>query len=518
MSVALEIKQLVERLLELTDKGVVVVGDDDDVEDIIQSMQFLQVEVSALNQRVGALNLQGGRQQQIDLGRGDAEALRAQLAMQAAQLQAQQAQLQQLAGAQAQAMQAQAATDAAVTRRMQAQAASNAQRIEAALLPVGPGQLLAAATKGLEEEVSSLLSRGADVNEMDAWGRTPLWWAAFQGHTVVAALLMQHGASVNKAPFYGHTLLKVASEGGHTAVVRMLKASDPRTRDASERELGTMGSDGFTIRPIRPEDEPRVRDMIVDGFVSNSHNFHRVRALGSAHIALGWGAAVAAAVVAKPQYAAAIVCAGVAVVGVACVRMYYTFESLMDGYIKHALGDDLKSICDFYREGSTVQPDAGPGTGFWVAVSNATGKVMGCVALQRRTDKRAEFRRLSVSRSARRQGIARALTNHAMSVATAAGVKTLFLSTSVGQPSAIDMYTRAGWVVAKETRQIGIVIKHFELSLAGGVPKPDGHEPSVEDLLSDLRGGQLVTEQSFVSGVMPGSFANLATAAGAVKR
>ncbi|KAG1680968.1 hypothetical protein FOA52_009927 [Chlamydomonas sp. UWO 241] len=270
MSVALEVKQLVVRLLELTDKGLVVVDSgSDDAEETIHPMQALRMEVSALNQRVGALNLQGGRQQQVDLGREEAEALRAQLAMQVSQLQAQQAQLQQLAGAmqaQAQAMQAQAAADAAVTQRMQAQVASEAattqrmqaeatanaattqrmqaeaaanvaatqrmqarsaanaaaQRSETVQLPVRPGELIAAASKGVEKEVSSLLSRGADVNEMDAGGRTHLWWAAFHGHTGVVGLLMQHNASVHTEGYY--TPLQVAKGGSHTTVVRLLQA------------------------------------------------------------------------------------------------------------------------------------------------------------------------------------------------------------------------------------------------------------------------------------------------------
>jgi ankyrin repeat protein/beta-lactamase regulating signal transducer with metallopeptidase domain len=57
--------------------------------------------------------------------------------------------------------------------------------------------LLRAAADGNIEEVKSLISKGADINERGAWGNTALHYACMKGHADVARLLISEGAYVN---------------------------------------------------------------------------------------------------------------------------------------------------------------------------------------------------------------------------------------------------------------------------------------------------------------------------------
>ena len=54
-----------------------------------------------------------------------------------------------------------------------------------------------AASFGDVEEVSALIDQGADVNEPDKFGHTPLFYAKSRGRSAVIRLLLQHGAKVN---------------------------------------------------------------------------------------------------------------------------------------------------------------------------------------------------------------------------------------------------------------------------------------------------------------------------------
>jgi len=55
-------------------------------------------------------------------------------------------------------------------------------------------KLLEAAYKGLTEVAKALIAAGADVNQADNDGWTPLHWAAGEGHTEVAEALIAAGA------------------------------------------------------------------------------------------------------------------------------------------------------------------------------------------------------------------------------------------------------------------------------------------------------------------------------------
>jgi ankyrin repeat protein len=78
--------------------------------------------------------------------------------------------------------------------------------------------------------IELLLETGkADVNSKDGDGRTPLSWAAVNGHEAVIKLLLETSKVdvESKDTEYGRTPLSWAAENGHEAVVKLLQSFRP---------------------------------------------------------------------------------------------------------------------------------------------------------------------------------------------------------------------------------------------------------------------------------------------------
>lgn len=70
---------------------------------------------------------------------------------------------------------------------------------------------------GRVDVVEERLTAGADVNEADNAGWTPLYFAAMHGHEAVVKVLIEAGAEVNKARDNGETPLTTAVTECHEA-------------------------------------------------------------------------------------------------------------------------------------------------------------------------------------------------------------------------------------------------------------------------------------------------------------
>jgi ankyrin repeat protein len=91
-----------------------------------------------------------------------------------------------------------------------------------------------AAYNGNIETVKQAIAAGADVNEKDNIGLTPLHSAARKGHKEIIELLIAAGADVNaKDKIDGYVPLHLAATKGHKEVVELLivKGADVNAKD-----------------------------------------------------------------------------------------------------------------------------------------------------------------------------------------------------------------------------------------------------------------------------------------------
>ena len=85
-----------------------------------------------------------------------------------------------------------------------------------------------------------ILLERTDINldTEDRYGRTPLLWAAGNGHEGVVRILLEQNVDPENAGGYGQTPLSRAAEYGNEGVVRMLLERNdvnPNTTDDDER-------------------------------------------------------------------------------------------------------------------------------------------------------------------------------------------------------------------------------------------------------------------------------------------
>ena len=98
-----------------------------------------------------------------------------------------------------------------------------------------------AAYFGLKNTLELLLDTGkVDADLKDGYGRTPLWWAAGNGHEAVVKLLLDTGKvdADLKDSAYGQTPLSWAAENGHEAVVKLLLDTGKVDADSKDSKYG----------------------------------------------------------------------------------------------------------------------------------------------------------------------------------------------------------------------------------------------------------------------------------------
>lgn len=103
--------------------------------------------------------------------------------------------------------------------------------------------LIAACRAGDEDAAVKALQNGADLNERDSHGRTPLHWCADGGHTKLAMHLCLLKADVNAQDKYGQTPLhySVSLEDAETANLLLDWGADPSMEDAESDTPESIG-------------------------------------------------------------------------------------------------------------------------------------------------------------------------------------------------------------------------------------------------------------------------------------
>lgn len=93
--------------------------------------------------------------------------------------------------------------------------------------------------KGKKDSVEQLINSGADVNQIDMYGFTPLIEAAIANNADIADLLLTHGADVNKKDLTGGTALQWAVESYNMNLCRRLlqEGADPNAYTKSSQPI-----------------------------------------------------------------------------------------------------------------------------------------------------------------------------------------------------------------------------------------------------------------------------------------
>ena len=82
------------------------------------------------------------------------------------------------------------------------------------------------------DDVKKQLELGADVNQSDTDGETPVYVAAQNGHEAVVQQLVAADAALNQSNNNGATPLFMAAQKGHEAVVQQLVAAGAAVNQA----------------------------------------------------------------------------------------------------------------------------------------------------------------------------------------------------------------------------------------------------------------------------------------------
>jgi cytohesin len=121
-----------------------------------------------------------------------------------------------------------------------------------------------AAGAGDVARIRALVEAGADVNESDESGVTPLFVAAYSGHAEAVAALLEMGADVHRWDSRGEPLMHWAAEEGTPEVIRLLVEAGADVNQRSPRgwtglhEAALLGRADIAEELLRAGADPNV--------------------------------------------------------------------------------------------------------------------------------------------------------------------------------------------------------------------------------------------------------------------
>ena len=97
-------------------------------------------------------------------------------------------------------------------------------------------ELIEAVRAGNHDSCRELIEAGADVNQQDKQGWTPLCWAAARGDVAAIELLLSHGADASKTGRDLRTPQMIALAAGQAEAVKALRRASSQTDGEPERQ------------------------------------------------------------------------------------------------------------------------------------------------------------------------------------------------------------------------------------------------------------------------------------------
>ena len=89
--------------------------------------------------------------------------------------------------------------------------------------------LIGASYCGDIDIITDLLKKGVDINFVDDYGRTALYFACYQGQTQVVKMLLESGADKNIKDCKKRSVLDIAQKYGYQEIVALLTAPKVQT-------------------------------------------------------------------------------------------------------------------------------------------------------------------------------------------------------------------------------------------------------------------------------------------------